>query len=138
MGKGTRENKDISKTSKWCTIYDMDWQVIFYKDNNGDEPVKKFILEQPDGAIGEILHVFDLLYRFDLSLGLPYVEKVKEKIWSLRIKHSSDYFRILYFAFSGKKFILLHAVKKKSDKLQKRDIEIAINRMDEHERQYSG
>jgi phage-related protein len=109
----------------------MDWRVIFYKDKNGNEPVKNFILEQPEGAIGEIIHVFDLLYRFDLSLGLPYVEKVKGKLWSLRIKHSSDYYRILYFAFSGKKFILLHAVKKKSDKLQKGDIELAIKRMNE-------
>ena len=83
-------------------------------DEDGNEPVKDFILEQPDGAIGEILHVFDLLYRFDLSLGVPYVEKVKGKIWSLRIKHSSDYYRILYSAFKGKKFILLHAVKKRA------------------------
>ena len=115
----------------------MGWQIIFYKDGAGNEPVKNFILEQPDGAIGEILHVFDLLYRFDLSLGLPYVEKVRGKIWSLRIKHSSDYYRILYFAFSGKKFILLHAVKKTSDKLSNSDIEIAIKRMNEHEVKYS-
>ncbi len=111
----------------------MDWRVVLYKDDDGNEPVKDFILEQPFGAIGEILHVFDLLYRFDLSLGKPYVEKVEGKIWSLRIKHSSDYYRILYFAFSGRKFILLHAVKKKSDKLSKRDILIAFKRMNDHE-----
>lgn len=93
----------------------MDWRVVLYKDDDGNEPVKDFILEQPHGAIGEILHVFDLLYRFDLSLAKPHVEKVKGKIWSLRIKHGSDYYRILYFAFSGKMFILLHAVKKKSN-----------------------
>jgi len=116
----------------------MDWHVIFYKDRDGSEPVKDFILQQSDGAIGEILHVFDLLYRFNLSLGMPYVEKVKGKIWSLRIKHSSDYYRILYFAFTGKKFILLHAVKKKSDKLQNRDIEIAIKRMNDHKAKFSG
>lgn len=113
----------------------MDWQVIFYRDKNGNEPVKDFILGQSDGAIGAILHVFDLLYRFDLSLSKPYVEKVEGKLRSLRIKHSSDYYRILYFAFLGKKFILLHAVKKKSDKLSKRDIEIAIKRMNDHEAQ---
>lgn len=111
----------------------MGWRVVLYKDDGGSEPVKDFILKQPDGAIGEILHVFDLLYRFDLSLGLPYVEKVEGKIWSLRIKHSSDYYRILYFAFSDRKFVLLHAVKKKRDKLSKSDILIAISRMNDHE-----
>ena len=110
----------------------MDWRVIFYRDRAGNEPVKDFILEQPDDAIGAILHVFDLLYRFDLSLGKPYVEKIEGKIWSLRIKHSSDYYRIFYFPFTGKKFVLLHVVKKKRDKLLKSDIELAINRMYDH------
>ena len=110
----------------------MDWRVIFYRDKLGNEPVKDFILEQSDEAIGAILHVFDLLYRFDLSLGKPYVEKIEGKIWSLRVKHGSDYYRILYFAFSGKKFILLHAVEKKSDKLSTRDIDIAFKRMNDH------
>jgi phage-related protein len=115
----------------------MQWTVVFYKDRTGSEPVKEFILEQSDGAIGEILHVFDLLYKFGLSLGLPYVEKVRGKIWALRIKHSSDYYRILYFACSGKKFILLHAIKKKSDRLRNTDIETAILRMNDHETGYS-
>lgn len=116
----------------------MNWHVIFYKDKTGSEPVKDFILAQPHGAIGEILHVFDLVFRFGLSLGKPYVEKVQGKVWSLRIKHSSDYYRILYFAFSGKTFILLHAIKKKSDKLSKEDIEIAINRMNDHVSSHTG
>jgi phage-related protein len=115
----------------------MVWHVIFYKGENGNQPVKDFILGQSDGAIGEIIHVIDLLHKFDLSLGLPYVEKVRGKIWSLRIKHSSDYYRILYFASSGGKFILLHALKKKRDKLQNKDIELAIKRMDAHEEQNS-
>jgi len=93
----------------------------------------RFILAQSDDAIGEIIHVFKLLYRFHLSLGKPYVEKVVGKIWSLRIKHSSDYYRVFYFAFSNRKFVLLHAVKKKSDKLSNRDIAIAIKRMNDHE-----
>ncbi|MDO8717310.1 MAG: type II toxin-antitoxin system RelE/ParE family toxin [Dehalococcoidales bacterium] len=111
----------------------MDWRIVFYRDVSGEEPVKDFILEQPDGAIGEILHVFDLLYRFGLSLALPYVEKVQGKIWALRIKHSSDYYRILYFACSGKKFILLHGIKKKADKLRNTDIDLAIKRMQDYE-----
>lgn len=77
--------------------------------------------------------MLDLLHRFGLSLSKPYVEKIKGNIWSLRIKHSSDYYRIFYFAFTGKKFILLHAVKKKRDNMLKKDIELAIARMNDHE-----
>ena len=52
-----------------------DWSVVFYKNDDGEDPVKDFILNQPHGTIDEILHVFDLLYKFNISLGLPYVEK---------------------------------------------------------------
>jgi len=104
----------------------MSWHIIFYKAKDGNEAVKDFIINQSYEARGEILHVFDLLYKFDLPLGKPYVEKIHGKIWALRIKHSSDYYRILYFACSGQNFILLHAVKKKRDKLLTNDIELAI------------
>ena len=53
----------------------MNWQIVFYIDKYGNEPVKDFILEQPDGAIAEILHVFKLLRLFNITLGMPYVRK---------------------------------------------------------------
>ena len=61
----------------------MVWHVIFYEDKNGQEPVKDFILHQSYEACAEKLHVFDLLYKFDLSLGKPYIEKINGKIWAL-------------------------------------------------------
>ena len=51
----------------------MNWHVIFYADNKGNEPVKDFILKQPDGAIAEILHVLKLLREFNVGLRMPYV-----------------------------------------------------------------
>ena len=89
----------------------MNWHVIFYRDDNGNEPVKEFISQQSYGARAEIIHVFDLLYKFNISLALPYVEKIKGKIWSIRIKHSTDYYRIFYFIFPDKKFILFCPVR---------------------------
>ena len=31
----------------------MNWQVVFYIDGEGNEPIKDFILGQTDGAIAE-------------------------------------------------------------------------------------
>ena len=53
----------------------MDWNVIFYSDSEGNEPVKDFVLSQSDGAIAEILHVLKLLRQFNIALGMPYVRK---------------------------------------------------------------
>ena len=110
----------------------MVWNLVFFKDNAGNEPAKEFICQEPYGARAEIIHVFDLLHRFGLNLGKPYVEKVQGKIWALRVKHSSDYYRIFYFADSDQEFVLFHAIKKKADKFTKQDIKIAMKRMNEH------
>ena len=115
----------------------VDWQVIFYIDKEGNEPVKDFILGQPDGAIAEILHVFKLLRYFNVKLGMPYVRKVdKSGLRELRIRHGSDLYRILYFAYTGRKFILLHAILKKEDKLPESDKRIAIQRMNDYKSRY--
>lgn len=111
----------------------MKWEVHFYQYTNGNEPVKDFILGQPSKAIAEIIHVFDLLYRFNINLGLPYVRKItKSSIRELRIKHGSDYYRILFFLCTGRKFILLHAILKKEGRIRNSDIEIAENRMNDY------
>lgn len=116
----------------------MDWQVIFYIDEEGNEPVKDFILEQPDGAIAEILHVFKLLRQFNITLGMPYVRKIdKSGIRELRIKHGSDTYRIFFFAYTGRKFILLHAILKKEEKIAESDKKLAIQRMNDYKSRYT-
>jgi phage-related protein len=108
----------------------MDWRPEFYIDENGGEPVKDFILKQPDGAIAEILHVLKLLRQFNITLGMPYVRKIGTSgLRELRIKHSSDIYRIFFFARKGRKFILLHGVIKKTDDIAAADINAAIKRM---------
>lgn len=109
------------------------WKVEFYIDEDGNEPVKDFILRQADGAIAEILHVFKLLREFNVKLKRPYVEKINDSgLRELRIKHGSDIYRIFFFIYTGQRFILLHAIIKKKDKLSKSDIALAMKRMIEY------
>ena len=106
-------------------------------DEEGNEPVKDFILAQPDGAIAEILHVFKLLREFNIKLGMPYVRKIgKSGLRELRVKHSSDLYRIFYFAYIERKFVLLHAILKKEAKTPESDKEIAIKRMKSHKERH--
>ena len=115
----------------------MVWQVIFYMDSEGNEPVKDFILSQPNGAIAEILHGFKLLREFNIKLGMPYVRKIdKSGLRELRIKHSSYLYRIFYFAYIEHKFVLLHAVLKKEEKTPEGDKAIAIQRLIDYKSRY--
>jgi len=107
-----------------------DWQVLFYPTEDGYEPVKEFILQQDYKARVEILHVLELLYKSNLRLGMPYVRKINRSgLRELRVKHGSDIYRIFFFAFTGRKFILLHVIKKKEDKTPIIDKQLAIERM---------
>ncbi len=110
----------------------MNWRLVFYMDATGTEPVKDFILKQPDGAIAEILHVFKLLREFNIRLGMPYVKKIdKSGLRELRIKHGSSLYRIFFFAAANDTFILLHAIMKKGGKIPVNDIVLAENRIKE-------
>ncbi len=111
----------------------MDWQVVFYIDEAENEPVKDFILTQGEGAIAEIIHVFKLLREFNIKLRMPYVRKIdKSGLRELRIKHSSNIYRIFFFAYTGRKFILLHAILKKREKIPESAKNLAIKRMNEY------
>jgi phage-related protein len=115
----------------------VNWQVVFYIDKEGNEPVKDFILAQSDGAIAEILHVLKLLREFHTRLGMPYVRKIdKSGIRELRTKHSSDIYRIFFFAYIRQNFVLLHAIPKKGEKTPTNDKALALKRMNDYISRY--
>ncbi|MDA8340353.1 MAG: type II toxin-antitoxin system RelE/ParE family toxin, partial [Nitrospiraceae bacterium] len=55
-----------------------------------------------------------------------------KKLFEIRIKDRSNIHRIFYFAYTGKKFILLHGFTKKTDKTPQKEIAIALKRMEEY------
>ena len=61
----------------------------------------------------------------------PFADIVRGKIRELRVQRQSNQYRILYFFFHGNEIILLHGFKKKTQKLEERDLQIAENRMND-------
>jgi phage-related protein len=115
----------------------MGWHVVFYRDVKGNEPVIDFINNQSPNAKAEIFHVIDLLREFNIHLGKPYVRKIhKSGLRELRIKHGSDYYRIFYFAYTQRRFFLLHSIVKQQDKTPPGDIKLSLRRMDDVQERY--
>lgn len=79
----------------------------------------------------KILREVDLLQRFGLSLGIPYLRRMTgiDELWELRIVQSSNIFRIFFFHDHYGKFVLLHGIKKKSMKTPRRDIDVSLERV---------
>ncbi|KUO78206.1 MAG: hypothetical protein APF81_26480 [Desulfosporosinus sp. BRH_c37] len=95
-------------------------------------PVIEFISGLPSKAQAKILREIDLFEQFGLYLGYPHKKKLEgsyNKLWELRIKQSTDNFRIFYFGFDQGKFILLHGIRKTSKKTPKTDLDISIKRL---------
>ena len=104
------------------------FDVFFYKDRNGRSPVLEYIQEltnksDKDSRIkaNKILEYIDYLQKTGNRAKEPFVKHLGGDIWELRPIRD----RILYAAWDGKKFILLHYFKKDTQKTPRREIEQA-------------
>ncbi|MDP2681866.1 MAG: type II toxin-antitoxin system RelE/ParE family toxin [Deltaproteobacteria bacterium] len=109
----------------------MDWTVEYYKDREGKEPTAEFIEALSNEAKVKVFRIIKLLKDYGVLLKEPYTRQVKGKIRELRIKDNQGAIRILYFTYTGKRFILLHGFVKKTDKTPVREVEVAEKRLND-------
>jgi len=110
----------------------MQWIVDYYKDAKGNEPVKEFLNSLSTPANAKVMRLIEFLTERGVLLKEPYTKQIKDKIRELRVKDKQGAIRILYFTYTGKRFILLHGFIKKTDKTPVREIEIAEKRMNDY------
>jgi len=104
------------------------YNIIFYKDRHGNEPVKEYIKKlasktDKDSRINanKILEYMDYLRKHGHKARDPYVKRLDEEIWELRPVDK----RILYATWEGNKFILLHHFRKETQKTPPQEIKQA-------------
>ena len=107
----------------------MEWRVEFYKDSKGNEPVKAFLNALSEEARAKVARLIKLLAHYGVLLKEPYTKQIQGKIRELRIADQRGALRVLYFAYTGKRLILLHGFIKKIDKTPPQEIVIAEKRM---------
>lgn len=110
------------------------YEIIFYRRNDGTEPVKKLLEElrsksstNKDAHIqyNKIMTQIRALQTFGTRVGAPVVKHLDGDLWELRpLSH-----RILFFYWKNNNFVLLHHFIKKSQKTPKREIEAAKSNM---------
>ena len=110
------------------------FEVEFYEDRHGKQPVKEVLIELRDKAqtskdariqYQKILTHIRALEAFGTRVGEPQVKHIDGSLWELRpLAH-----RILFFYWQHNKFILLHHFIKKSQKTPPKEIEKANQNM---------
>ncbi len=105
------------------------WNVRFFHTARGEHPVQSFIKEQDEAAYAKILHSIQLLKHHGPFLKPPYIKKLQDGLYELRISGTVA-IRILY-TLQDCEYYLLHAFKKKSQKTPRKELKTAIDRMKE-------
>lgn len=110
------------------------YEVYFYQDQNGRQPVKEYLDELEEKSFkskdarikyNKIDQYIEILRRYGTAVGEPFVKHLDGDIWELRPLRD----RVLFFAWQGSSFILLSHFMKSTQKTPKREIERAKNRM---------
>lgn len=105
-----------------------DWQIEFFADSDGRSPVIAFINTLPAEERVKIRNQLRLLQEFGIQLGMPQARPLTthKPLWELRPMPN----RLIYVAMTGRRFVVLHAFKKKSQKTPPKEIRIAEKRFE--------
>lgn len=109
----------------------MLWEVFYYETERGQTPIEDFLNGLSKKAKAKCAAYIAALQEHGLNLPASYISKVRGHIWELRPEWSGTEYRFFYAALVNKRFVILHAVTKKSQKLKSKDIEIAETRYDD-------
>lgn len=77
-------------------------------------------------ASSRVLRMVTVLENDGPFMKPPYVKKIESKLYELRVK-GRESIRIFYTVKAGE-YYLLHAIKKKSQKLPQREVQTAVDR----------
>lgn len=110
----------------------LSWKVRFYSTPAGDSPVEKFVDSLDEKAQAKIINTIRLLKDYNIRLGPPHAKKLSSTdLWELRIL-GGDSLRIIYIAVQDKTFLLLHGIKKKTQKTPVNEVKVALERLREY------
>jgi phage-related protein len=109
----------------------MAWTLLYYETGKGTRPIEEFLSALSDKARAKCLAYIGLLETNGTQLPASIAKHVRGKIWELRPEWSGNEYRFFYGAFVGKRFVILHAIHKNTQKLREGDIALAEQRYEE-------
>ncbi len=104
------------------------WTVEFYTRIDGSCPLVEFIEEQSIPIQAKVLSELDDLAEFGL-MPRGKAKHLEGKLWELRFRAKEVSIRLIYFAHTGRQFVVLHGFCKKTQKTPKKELRIARGRL---------
>lgn len=104
----------------------MSWKIELFATASGKMPVSKFFRKLDDSTLDKVFRVLDVLVKYGPQTPQPYAKKITNQISELRVS-GKNAIRLLYCK-NGDKYVILHGFKKKSQKLPRKELELADKR----------
>lgn len=101
------------------------WLVEFYETEPGEKPCLDFLNTLEVKLRAKVFRDLTLLEQYGNELRLPYSEQLDDGIFELRTIQGKNIVRNLYFFIIGKKIIVTHGFKKKTQKTPPEEIQKA-------------
>lgn len=102
----------------------MQWTITYYNDR-----VFKRICKLPLKLRARFLALADVLIEQGPNIGMPHSRILGNGLLELRIKAKEGIARVFYCAQVEKEIIVLHSFVKKSQKLPKKELSVAMKRL---------
>jgi phage-related protein len=99
-----------------------DWSVEFYADADGDSPVLDWYESLDEKTKAKLIWIFQLLENNGIEVGMPYIKPLGDKLYEIRADVNRNAFRVVYFLYTGRRFILLHGFQKKTQKTPTKEL----------------
>lgn len=103
----------------------VSWEIWFYQTVRGESPIEDFLAELPTKTHAKCVAYLEQLEEHGFDLPRSFIAKVRGNIWELRPEWAGTEYRFFYVAMVGRRFVVLHAIRKKSQKVKSKDIELA-------------
>ncbi len=106
--------------------------VVFYRSESGNEPVREWLKELPREdrrQIGEDIKTVQIGW----PLGIPLIRKIDKDLWEVRTTLESGIARV-FFTVDGDYMILLHGFIKKSQKTPQNELKTALAHLGNYKR----
>ena len=104
------------------------WAVELYDLLNGSSPLVEFIEQQSNRNQAKIYAELDDMTEFGLMPRGDKLKHLEDKLWELRFRGEGLHFRLIYFAYTGRKIVILHGFCKKTRKTPRRELNTARSR----------
>ena len=116
----------------------MSWRVEFYEVERGTSPPRDFLASLPLRPRAKLARVLNLLETHGPALTEPYVKRLTgwPGLLELRTSVGSDAFRLFFFFAAEELAVVVHGMRKKTERTPARDLSTADARRKDYLRRH--